>query len=121
MRDGAKKNGLTVDKKPALGSVFWRPRGTSGTQGHVGVVVKIADGMVYTIEGNSSNAVRGRNYKQSEMVQDHVFIHTELMFGTAGCSPVETVQTLFADQKNAIVITAMALVVGIVIKKIVFK
>lgn len=76
MRNAARANDeLIVDKKPALGSVFFRYR-TGG--GHVGYVVKIDSNndSITTIEGNSSNAVGGRSYKKSQYA-GWDFIHVE--------------------------------------------
>lgn len=75
MRNAARENDdITVDKKPTIGSVFFRYR-TGG--GHVGYVVKIDDiGTITTIEGNSGNAVGGRTYKKSQYA-GWDFIHVE--------------------------------------------
>ena len=36
--------------------------GQDGVSDHVGIVQKVEDGIVYTIEGNSSDSVRQRQY-----------------------------------------------------------
>lgn len=36
--------------------------GQNGVADHVGIVEKVEDGIVYTVEGNSSNACRQRQY-----------------------------------------------------------
>lgn len=75
MLAGAKKAGLRVDSTPVVGSVFYRSR-TGG--GHVGIVAKITDGGIVTIEGNSNDAVLGRSYSGTEIAKWQ-FIHTEEM------------------------------------------
>lgn len=48
---------------PAVGDqIFF---GTKGAETHTGLVVKVTDKMVYTIEGNASNEVRKKNYQRS--------------------------------------------------------
>lgn len=79
MLDGAKKNGLLVNSTPAVGSVFYRTRSGGG---HVGIVVKITDTGIITIEGNSNDQVKGRSYSYTE-IASWKFIHTEEM-GDAG-------------------------------------
>ena len=77
MLDGAKKNGLRVDSTPAVGCVFYRTRSGGG---HVGIVVKITDTGIITIEGNSDDQVKGRSYSFTEIAKWQ-FIHTEEMGG----------------------------------------
>lgn len=71
----APSRGLTVDKNPAVGSVFFKPRGDNPALGHVGIVFNPqGDGTIATIEGNYQNEVAivtrtpDKNYR---------FIHTE--------------------------------------------
>lgn len=52
------KNGYT----PAPGDAILFDWGKDGTSDHVGIVEKVADGKVYTIEGNSSDSVRRKTY-----------------------------------------------------------
>lgn len=74
MLNGAKKNGLTVDSTPRVGSVFYRSRDGGG---HVGIVVAISDdGTLLTIEGNSDNQVKGRTYDKGKY-SGWSFIHVE--------------------------------------------
>lgn len=75
MRDAARKNpAFVVDKQPTVGAIFFRYRDGGG---HVGYVVSVhEDGKITTIEGNSSNAVGGREYKRSEYASWD-FIHIE--------------------------------------------
>lgn len=75
MLSGAIKNGLRVDNTPAVGSVFYRTRSGGG---HVGFVVKITDGGIITIEGNSDDQVKGRSYSGTE-IASYKFIHIEDM------------------------------------------
>ena len=35
---------------------------SDGNPNHVGIVTKVENGYIYTVEGNSSDAVRERNY-----------------------------------------------------------
>jgi hypothetical protein len=46
--------------------VWWRVR-ADGWQGHVGLVHQLANGMLYTIEGNKSTRVQGFSYVMSRM------------------------------------------------------
>ena len=55
--------------EPAPGMIIffdWDDKGLSGPQDglsdHTGIVVRVADGLVYTVEGNSGNQVRERSY-----------------------------------------------------------
>jgi hypothetical protein len=55
--------------EPSAGMVIffdWDSKGSSGPQDgqpdHVGIVEKVEDGIIYTIEGNSSDSVRRRTY-----------------------------------------------------------
>ena len=55
--------------EPAPGMIIffdWDDKGLSGPQDglsdHTGIVVRAADGLVYTVEGNSGNQVRERSY-----------------------------------------------------------
>ena len=69
MEDSMKKAGKFHTGVPAPGDIiFFKNRGRSdrGTGRHVGIVEKVENGFVYTIEGNTSNAVRRRKYSLSE-------------------------------------------------------
>ena len=59
-----KSHGLWQDggTVPKSGDIIFFCRGNSGISDHVGIVEKVSNGMVYTIEGNSSNACRERQY-----------------------------------------------------------
>lgn len=52
---------------PRVGDIiFFDWNGATGQNGladHVGIVEKVEDGMVYTIEGNAGNACRQKNYQ----------------------------------------------------------
>lgn len=66
MEDQMKKAGKFHRGTPAAGDViFFKNRGgsDSGPGRHVGIVEKVENGYVYTIEGNSSNGVNRRKYK----------------------------------------------------------
>lgn len=73
MLAGAKKNGIRVDNVPAEGSVFYRTRNGGG---HVGIVVKITADTLYTIEGNSDNAVVARTYKKANIAH-YQYMHVQ--------------------------------------------
>ena len=65
MEDQMKKAGRFHRGVPKPGDIiFFKNRGNSDRGGgrHVGIVERVANGRVYTIEGNSSNAVRRRSY-----------------------------------------------------------
>lgn len=47
---------------PASGSIIFFDWSLDGTSDHVGIVEKCENGRVYTVEGNSGNAVNQRNY-----------------------------------------------------------
>lgn len=51
-----------VGSTPAPGSIIFFDWNLDGTSDHVGIVEKCENGRVYTVEGNSSNAVNQRNY-----------------------------------------------------------
>lgn len=51
-----------VQKSDVL--IFWRTA-PSHWHGHIGIVLDVQDGTVYTIEGNSRGAVRKRKYRKS--------------------------------------------------------
>jgi cell wall-associated NlpC family hydrolase len=65
MEDQMKRNGMFHRGTPQPGDViFFRNRGGSdrGSGRHVGIVERVANGRVHTIEGNSGNMVRRRSY-----------------------------------------------------------
>lgn len=65
MEDQMKANGMFHRGTPQPGDIiFFANRGGSdaGRGRHVGIVEKVENGRVHTIEGNSSNAVRRRSY-----------------------------------------------------------
>ena len=45
----------------------WEP---DGKPNHVGIVTKVENGRIYTVEGNSSDAVREKNYAANS---NHIF------------------------------------------------
>lgn len=47
-----------VDSSPRIGSTFFHYRGGGTSQGHSGVIVGITNSGLYTVEGNSSNALK---------------------------------------------------------------
>lgn len=60
------QNAGRFDKTPKEGDqIFFRWSGNSGVD-HTGLVYKIVDNKVYTIEGNSSDAVSKRSYNKSD-------------------------------------------------------
>ncbi len=60
--DGSEVNSSNYDKLIQPGMIIffdWEP---DGKPNHVGIVSKVENGRIYTVEGNSSDAVRERNY-----------------------------------------------------------
>lgn len=51
-----------VGSTPASGAIIFFDWNLDGTSDHVGIVEKCENGRVYTVEGNSGNAVNQRNY-----------------------------------------------------------
>lgn len=76
MLNNAPGKGLKVDKNPAVGSVFFIPRGDNGTQGHVGIVIDVKGDQIFTVEGNLSDSVR---LGQRKIFSEMRFIHVEDM------------------------------------------
>jgi len=65
MEDQMKSNGMFHRGTPQPGDIiFFSNRGNSDRGGgrHVGIVERVENGRVHTVEGNSSNAVRRRSY-----------------------------------------------------------
>lgn len=54
--------------------VWWRGK-LSGSQGHIGFVYELSDGMLYTIEGNHSASVAGFSYVYSRINKLLGFAH----------------------------------------------
>ena len=60
--DGSEVNSSNYDKLIQPGMIIffdWEP---DGKPNHVGIVTKVADGNIYTVEGNSNDAVREKQY-----------------------------------------------------------
>lgn len=60
--DGSEINSSNYDKRIYPGMIIffdWEP---DGKPNHVGIVTKVADGYIYTVEGNSGDAVREKSY-----------------------------------------------------------
>lgn len=60
--DGSEINSSNYDKRIYPGMIIffdWEP---DGRPNHVGIVTKVANGYVYTVEGNSGDAVREKSY-----------------------------------------------------------
>ena len=57
-------NGQWMDRncEPEPGYIIFFDWGGDGTADHVGIVEKCENGIVYTIEGNSSDACKQRSY-----------------------------------------------------------
>ena len=51
-----------TDREPAPGTLIFFDWNGDGTSDHVGIVEKIEGSTVYTVEGNSSDAVNKRSY-----------------------------------------------------------
>ena len=68
--DGSEVNSSNYDKVVYPGMIIffdWEP---DGNPNHVGIVTKVENGYIYTVEGNSSDAVRERSYSANS---DHIF------------------------------------------------
>lgn len=57
-----KVNNLMVKSEPDLGCVFYRKSKDPDSSGHVGIVVKITDKAIYTIEGNANDRLAMVSY-----------------------------------------------------------
>lgn len=76
MLNNAPKNGITVNKKPNKGCIFFIPRGDNPAFGHVGFVADIKGNTIYTIEGNYKNSV---GLGEREIFNEMRFIHIHEM------------------------------------------
>lgn len=68
--DGSEVNTSNCDKLIYPGMIIffdWEPDGKSN---HVGIVTKVENGRIYTVEGNSGDAVREKNYAANS---NHIF------------------------------------------------
>ena len=68
--DGSEVNSTNYDKVVYPGMIIffdWEP---DGNPNHVGIVTKVGNGYIYTVEGNSSDAVRERSYSANS---DHIY------------------------------------------------
>ena len=68
--DGSEINTSNCDKLVYPGMIIffdWEP---DGKPNHVGIVTKVENGRIYTVEGNSSDAVREKNYAANS---NHIF------------------------------------------------
>lgn len=68
--DGSEINGSNYNKRIYPGMIIffdWEP---DGKPNHVGIVTKVEDGLIYTVEGNSNDAVREKNYAANS---NHIF------------------------------------------------
>ena len=68
--DGSEVDSSNYDKVVYPGMIIffdWEP---DGNPNHVGIVTKVENGYIYTVEGNSSDAVRERSYSPNS---DHIF------------------------------------------------
>lgn len=60
------KNAGRFDKNPKVGDqIFFKYSNDSSTADHTGIVVKVTNTQIETIEGNSNNQVRRRTYSRS--------------------------------------------------------
>ena len=59
----SEKNGIKVNKTPAPGSIFYKLPTTSGTTGHVGIVIGVFNDRIHTIEGNTSFTFNGKTFE----------------------------------------------------------
>lgn len=68
--DGSDVNSSNYDKLIQPGMIIffdWEP---DGKPNHVGIVTKVANGYIYTVEGNSNDAVREKQYSANS---NHIF------------------------------------------------
>ena len=68
--DGSEVNSSNYDKLIQPGMIIffdWEP---DGKPNHVGIVTKVANGYIYTVEGNSNDAVREKQYSANS---NHIF------------------------------------------------
>ncbi len=68
--NGSEINSSNYDKRIYPGMIIffdWEP---DGKPNHVGIVTKVADGCIYTVEGNSGDAVREKSYSANS---DHIY------------------------------------------------
>lgn len=68
--DGSEVNSSNCDKLIQPGMIIffdWEP---DGKPNHVGIVTKVANGYIYTVEGNSNDAVREKQYSANS---NHIF------------------------------------------------
>ena len=68
--DGSEVNASNCDKLIYPGMIIffdWEP---DGKPNHVGIVTKVENGRIYTVEGNSNDAVREKNYVANS---NHIF------------------------------------------------
>ncbi len=68
--DGSEVDSSNYDKLIQPGMIIffdWEP---DGKPNHVGIVTKVQNGRIYTVEGNSSDAVREKDYAANS---DHIF------------------------------------------------
>lgn len=56
-----------LDKTPKVGDqIFFKYTNDSSTADHTGIVVRVANGLVETVEGNSGNEVKRKAYQQTD-------------------------------------------------------
>ena len=60
--DGSEVDSFNYDKVVYPGMIIFFDWETDGNPNHVGIVTKVENGYIYTVEGNSSNAVREKSY-----------------------------------------------------------
>lgn len=79
MLNGAEKNGIRVDDKPAVGSIMFYDTTKPGhtLTGHVGFVIEVNNyGVINTIEGNTGDKV---GFRTHQVKPGFKFIHVEEM------------------------------------------
>ena len=54
-------------KTPELGDQIFFGDTKAGTESHTGIVVKLTDKMIYTVEGNVSNMVKEKSYNKNQI------------------------------------------------------
>lgn len=85
LRDWSRKNGVFYDRgsayQPKVGDIaVWKDRGKS----HVGAIIRIENGKIITVEGNTSDKVGSREYAISNPTG---YVDMDAAFRVAGMDP----------------------------------
>ncbi|MCX6154415.1 MAG: CHAP domain-containing protein [Candidatus Kapabacteria bacterium] len=121
--DKVKKDGsMRVDGTPAVGSFMRRKSPASDSGWHSGIVVKVDNDRIYTIEGNSSFNYAGNKYEgiwghsytwDDVSKQGMQFCHTEEMYGTDDTLEVNYDVSAFDDGSTFTILGISPVGIGI--------